>query len=301
MWNLYYNEKDGLLEIYDENKNIIAVTSQRNINKFNMFNLSLILNSKKLYKIVDSIKNIHDNDMQKIKQEASLLIDRINDLSNIKINNRSKEKFPVAYIDVNTDKLIYNKTSKLSDFIFFDEIFNSKGFLSFNVETDSLDTSFRVLNRFVFSSSVAESIILKLSEKYNFIANFISEFEKSNLNSLFDFTYNVIDELIGSDYEKEMTLYEYLSTYPLLDDNNGIFNIKYTPAALNDCMYSIHSLLKIQYGCNEEADGMLFYNKKNNKYYVYDLYNKELIFTTIGSDNTSLKEVIVKFTDFIQA
>ena len=158
-----------------------------------------------------------------------------------------------------------------------------------------------LLNRFVLSSGVAESIISKLSDKYNFITDFISEFEKSNLNSISDFTYNIIDEFISADYEKEMSLYDYLFKYPLLDNDNNLINIKYTPSVLSDCSFSIHPLLNVNYGSNEQAEGMLFYSKQSKKYYIYNLSNKELIFTTINNDNRSLKEVNVRFIDFIQA
>ena len=58
MWNLYSNEREGFWEIYDENKNIVALINQKNINKNSKFNTSLILNSKDLYEFVNSIKDL---------------------------------------------------------------------------------------------------------------------------------------------------------------------------------------------------------------------------------------------------
>lgn len=297
MW--FYNENNnGNCEILNKDKEIIAILPDTN----DILSKEVLLNSLKLFELCKKIQYISDKELNKFKEEALSLISSIENTSIDYVI-----KFPVAYINKADDCLNYSLNSKIEDLILFEEFYNGLGFIKLNIggpEEYFIDEDtfydIRVIKRNLVSKHVFNSIVELLKTKYIFSREFFKDYDKSGDSGLGKYLIEIIDTLCSERFKKTMSLYDYLQQYPLINAENGIIESTNSSPSFANCDFSIHSSFNIYINDNL-FEGMFYYKKDDDKYYIYNIFKDELILSPILNKEDILKNTKIEFIDYIDS
>lgn len=301
MW--FYNKKrDGNWEILNEDNELISVLPYTE----DTFSKSILWNSLELFELCQKIQTSSVDDFDNLKKEANNLINLINDTSINAISNYDNI-VPVAYINESDDCLNYSLNSKIEDLILFEEFYNGLGFIRLNIggpehyfTKGNTANDIRIIKKNLLSKEVFEGIVTILKRKYIYSSEFFQEYDNHSDVGIIKHLSLTIDELCAEEYTKTMSLYDYLEKYPLITGNNGIIKSTNSSPSFKDCDFSIHSLFKI-YINNNCFEGMIYYRKDDDKYYIYNVFKDQLILSPILNKEDVLKNTKIEFIDYIDS
>lgn len=302
MW--FYNKRsDGNWEILNENEELIAVLpyTEDSLSK------SILWNSLGLFKLCQQIETASVDDFENIKKNAAILKTLINAETTESSLDNNHTVLPVAYINDIDDCLNYSLNSKIEDLILFEEFYDGLGFIKLNIGGPEPyfikgynNEDIRLVKKNLLSRNVFEGIVDILKRKYTYSSDFFKEYDNINDVGIIKYLSSVIDNLCAEKYKKTMTLYEYLEKYPLIDGNNGVIKSTNSSPSFIDCDFSIHSLFKI-YINNNCFEGMFYYRKDDDKYYIYNIFKDQLILSPILNKEDVLKNTKIEFIDYIDS
>lgn len=301
MW-FYNKNSNGNWEILNKDKELIAILPDTSDN----LSKEIIWNSLRLFELCKKVQYISDNELNELKEEALSLVNFIENTSkSYSLNYTSK--LPVAYINEVDDCLNYSLHSKIEDLILFEEFYNGLGFIKLNIGgpddyfigENNLD-DIRIIKRNLISKHVFNNILDLLKTKYTFSSEFFKDYDKSSDSGLAKYLTGVLDTLCFEKYKKTMSLYDYLKKYPLINANNGIIESTNSSPSFANCDFSIHSSFNI-YVNNNCFEGMFYYRKDDDKYYIYNIFKDELILSPILNEKDVLKNTKIEFIDYIDS
>ena len=262
---------------------------------------SIIAHLHELVDLAKAVSKSTDSNLKNVSTRATEILKSINNL-NTNVYSNSLNKKPVMIFDTEKDSLLYNEFTPVEEFISYLELNENEGYIILNIQGDCFvetnDGSLRdmsILNKDLFSKNVFFEVQRRLKETYETMGNLMNEFDLSSDVNLNTFMCNTIDYLIEEYCYEEMSLRDYLISYPLIDSlSTGIYPSN-VPSVLEEALFSSHSYIEVVID-GYSFKGMLFLNS-DNSLFIYDVFTKEFFLRPIENKEEITSKIAVKFVN----
>lgn len=305
-WNVIDTHSDA-----PEGYNSVAVVLVNNDIEESKSNASLISTAPELLIACKRALNYLDknlplyDEIQYLVNKADGLEGDIETLSYFDdISDTYKES--VLNLDFKDNKCSFVTNATMSELFSFKNFGDGIGLIALNISGDFMydddfdDSYLRYPVGHLIGKQVYNDYVGFMSNKYPDLASFMNDFDAQESNiSLRSFISDMFFNEFAENYIREMSLYEYTETYPLMVDTDDLYLSFNLPKFLENSPYAMHPDIEVCYR-EQVVKGVLLYREKDDKFFVYNQEQKTAAFFMIPNTDEEKKSATLKFIDLIQ-
>lgn len=206
-------------------------------------------------------------------------------------------------IDINFEdnKCVYIPSATMRDLFFFEDLGDNAGLLGINISGDFpnmyLQNEIQYPIDKLISKKVFNDFVEYMESIYPTLKDFMFDFDNQG-NGLRKFVSNVFLGEFSNKYNRTISLAQYLDEYMLMYDSEEFFINTQLPNFLKNSPYTPHSDITVKFR-NESAIGIIFFNEKENKYYVFNKEDRAISLFVINNTKEHTENTILSFKDFL--